>query len=77
MRIYGYRQKCGVAPWNFKPGLARSRGRYLCHGDNKENHQPLNSIEPLRLSMGIARDAGSWGREARLRAATTQVTHRR
>ncbi|MBK9445645.1 MAG: TonB-dependent hemoglobin/transferrin/lactoferrin family receptor [Betaproteobacteria bacterium] len=67
VRIYGAEVR---GAWNFKPGWRVDGAVAYAHGDNKENHQPLNSIEPLRLSMGIARDAGSWGAEARLRAAT-------
>ena len=67
VRIYGAEVR---GSWDFKPGWRVDGAVAYAHGDNKENKQPLNSIEPMRLSLGLARDAGSWGAETRLRAAT-------
>lgn len=66
VRIYGAEMR---GSWDFKPGWRVDGAIAYAHGDNKEDKQPLNSIEPMRMSLGLARDAGRWGAEARLRAA--------
>ncbi|MFC5300744.1 TonB-dependent hemoglobin/transferrin/lactoferrin family receptor [Azospira restricta] len=66
VRIYGAEAR---GSWDFMPGWRVDGALAYAHGDNQEDDQPLNSIEPMRLSLGLVRDAGSWGAEARLRAA--------
>lgn len=41
-------------------------------GTDKSTDQPLNSVEPTRLSLALAHDAGVWGTETRLRAASAK-----
>ncbi|MCK6405128.1 MAG: TonB-dependent hemoglobin/transferrin/lactoferrin family receptor [Rhodocyclaceae bacterium] len=67
VRIYGAEVR---GNWSFMPGWRVDGAIAYAHGDNQEDKAPLNSIEPLRASLGLVRDAGSWGAEARLRAAT-------
>jgi hemoglobin/transferrin/lactoferrin receptor protein len=69
VRIYGAEVR---GSWDFQPGWRVDGALAYAHGDNKENDQPLNSVEPLRASFGLVRDAGSWGAEARLRAAASK-----
>ncbi len=67
VRIYGAEAR---GSWDFQPGWRVDGALAYAHGDNQEDGEPLNSIEPLRASLGLVRDAGSWGAEARLRAAS-------
>lgn len=67
VRIYGAEAR---GSWDFQPGWRIDGAIAYAHGDNKEDNEPLNSVEPMRASFGLVRDAGSWGAEARLRAAT-------
>ncbi len=67
VRIYGAEVR---GSWDFQPGWRIDGAVAYAHGDNLEDKQPLNSIEPVRASFGLVRDAGSWGAETRLRAAT-------
>jgi hemoglobin/transferrin/lactoferrin receptor protein len=57
------------AAWDFIPGWRLDGASAYIYGDNDATHQPINSIEPTRFSLGLARDAGTWGAETRLRAA--------
>jgi hemoglobin/transferrin/lactoferrin receptor protein len=66
VRIYGAELR---ATWDIRPGWRLNGALAHAHGDNQEADQPLNSIEPTRLSLALVRDAGTWGAEARLRAA--------
>ena len=66
VRIHGAEAR---ASWDFQPGWSLSGALAYTHGENEQAGQPLNSIEPTRLSLSLLRDAGSWGAEARLRAA--------
>ncbi|HEX5803818.1 MAG TPA: TonB-dependent receptor, partial [Azospira sp.] len=66
VRIYGAELR---GSWDFAPGWRADGGIAYAHGTDEERRQPLNSVEPMRLTLGVARDAGSWGAEARLRAA--------
>ena len=66
VRIYGAEAR---AAWDFAPGWKLDGALAFAHGQNESTDQPLNSIEPARLTLGLARDAGAWGAEARLRAA--------
>lgn len=67
VRIYGAELR---GAWDFAPGWRIDGALAYAHGTDEERNTPLNSIEPLRASLGLARDAGAWGAEARLRAAT-------
>ncbi|MDC8758303.1 TonB-dependent hemoglobin/transferrin/lactoferrin family receptor [Janthinobacterium fluminis] len=66
VRIYGAEAR---ANWDIAPGWRGDAALALVHGSNEQDGQPLNSVEPARLSLGLLRDAGSWGAEARVRAA--------
>ena len=66
VRIYGAEIR---AAWDFMPNWRIDGALAYAHGTDEERNQPLNSIEPLRLSLGLAHDVGSWGAEARMRAA--------
>jgi hemoglobin/transferrin/lactoferrin receptor protein len=67
VRIYGAEMRAG---WDISPGWIINGAMAYTHGDNEEDGQPLNSVEPVRLSLALTRDAGTWGAEARMRAAT-------
>ncbi len=66
VRIHGAELR---GAWDFRPGWSLNGALAYAHGDNEEAGQPLNSIEPTRLSLALTRDAGTWGAEGRLRAA--------
>lgn len=66
VRIWGAEARVS---WDFMPGWNLNGALTYAHGDNKEINRPLDSIEPLRLSLAVTRDAGLWGAEGRLRAA--------
>lgn len=66
VRIYGAEFK---GSWDFAPGWRVDAGLAYAHGSNEETGQPLNSVEPMRLSSGISYDNSNWGAETRLRAA--------
>lgn len=65
-RIYGAEAR---AAWDVVPGWKVDGAIAYAHGENETANRPLNSVEPLRASLGLVRDAGAWGAEARLRAA--------
>lgn len=67
VRIYGAEAR---GSWNFTPDWRIDGAIAYAHGTDEDRDQPINSVEPLRASFGIARDAGEWGSEARLRLAT-------
>lgn len=67
VRIYGAELR---GAWEFSPGWRVDGGIAYAHGTDRDTDQPLNSIEPTRLSLALVRDAGTWGAEARLRAAS-------
>jgi hemoglobin/transferrin/lactoferrin receptor protein len=67
VRIYGAELR---GAWAFAPGWRVDGGIAYAHGTDRDTDQPLNSIEPTRLSLALVRDAGAWGAEARLRAAS-------
>ncbi|MDP3743765.1 MAG: TonB-dependent hemoglobin/transferrin/lactoferrin family receptor [Methylotenera sp.] len=60
------------AAWDFTPGWRLDGAVAYAHGTDESTDQPLNSIEPTRLTLGLAHDAGTWGAEARLRAAASK-----
>lgn len=66
VRIYGVEAR---GSWDFTPGWRTEGAFAFARGNDKTTELPLNSIEPTRLSLSLVRDAGSWGSEARLRAA--------
>lgn len=67
VRIRGFEMRGG---WDLAPGWKADGALAFSRGDNRQTGQPLNSIEPTRLSLALARDAGAWGAEARLRGAS-------
>ncbi|MBI2748367.1 MAG: TonB-dependent hemoglobin/transferrin/lactoferrin family receptor [Burkholderiales bacterium] len=66
VRIYGAELRMN---WDFAPGWTTGTSLALAQGTNEESGQPLNSIEPARLSASLARSFDTWGIEGRLRAA--------
>ncbi len=66
VRIYGAEAR---SQWDFASGWRLDGAIAYTHGQNESDHQPLNSIEPARLSIGLQRDMGEWGAEARVRSA--------
>lgn len=66
VRIYGAEVR---GSWDFKPGWRADGAIAYAHGTDEDRKQPVNSIEPLRASFGVAYDAGTWGADGRLRAA--------
>jgi len=65
-RIFGAEAR---ASWDFRPGWKVDGAMAYARGRNESAGQPLDSVEPMRLSLGLARNAGTWGGETRLRAA--------
>jgi hemoglobin/transferrin/lactoferrin receptor protein len=66
VRIYGAEARLA---WEFTPGWRVEGAIAYAHGTDESANQPLDTVEPARLFLALARDAGSWGAEARLRAA--------
>lgn len=66
VRIYGAEFR---GAWDFAANWRVDGAIAYAHGENTDSGLPLNSVEPLRLSLGIAYDVGQWGGEWRLRAA--------
>jgi hemoglobin/transferrin/lactoferrin receptor protein len=66
VRIYGAEAR---GAWTFVPGWHVDGGIAWAHGTDEESGQPLESIEPTRLTLALVRDVGRWGGEARLLAA--------
>ncbi len=67
VRIYGAEAR---ASWDFAPGWSAGGSLAWANGTNEQSGQPLDSVEPMRLSANLVRDFGEWGVEGRLRAAT-------
>lgn len=67
VRIYGAEAR---ASWDLAPGWTSTATLAWADGTNEETGQPLNNVEPMRLSASLARDWGPWGVEGRVRAAT-------
>lgn len=67
VRIYGAEVR---GAWAFAPGWRVDGGIAWAHGTDEEAGTPLESVEPTRLTLALAREAGDWGFEARLRAAS-------
>lgn len=66
VRIYGAEVR---ATWDFARNWRVDGALAYAHGENSDTGVPINSIEPLRASFGLAYDVGQWGGEWRLRAA--------
>lgn len=66
VRIYGAEFR---GAWDFAPNWRVDGAVAYAHGENTDSGAPLNSVEPLRLSLGLGYDVGQWGGEWRLRAA--------
>ncbi|MBI2960670.1 MAG: TonB-dependent receptor, partial [Betaproteobacteria bacterium] len=67
VRIHGLEARLA---WDFSPGWRVEGALARARGTDESAGQPLDTIEPTRLSLAFARDAGPWGAEARLRAAS-------
>lgn len=68
VRIYGAEAR---AAWDFTPGWKLDGAVAWARGENKSESEPLDSVEPLRASLGLIRDAGTWGVETRVRGAAS------
>lgn len=66
VRIYGTEAR---ANWIFTPGWRLQGAIAYAHGENETDDQPLNSVEPTKLSLSLVRDAVTWGAEANVRVA--------
>jgi len=66
VRIYGAEARFD---WEFARGWRTEGAFAYAHGTDESANQPLDTVEPLRGSLALIRDAGGWGAEARLRAA--------
>lgn len=66
VRIYGVEARFA---WEWAPGWRLDGAIAYAHGEDESADQPLDTIEPTRASLALVRDAGTWGGEARLRAA--------
>lgn len=66
VRIWGAETK---AAWELTRNWRIDGALAYAHGENTETGQPINSVEPLRASLGLNFDSGNWGSEGRIRAA--------
>ncbi|MCC6211706.1 MAG: TonB-dependent receptor [Burkholderiales bacterium] len=66
VRIYGAEARLS---WDFAPGWRLEGALAHAHGTDESAGEPLDTVEPTRLTAALVRDAGAWGAEARLRAA--------
>lgn len=66
VRIYGAEAR---AAWDFAPGWRVDTALAWARGTDEDSGEPINSVEPARLTMGLLHDAGTWGAEGRVRAA--------
>lgn len=66
VRIYGAEVR---GAWDFASNWRLDGGLAYAHGEDTDRNQPLNSIEPLKVTAGVTYDTGTWGSELRLRAA--------
>lgn len=58
--------------WPLGPGMTLHGALARANGRDEVRDQPLNSVEPTRLSFALAWNRGQWGGEARLRAAAAK-----
>ena len=66
VRIYGAEVR---GSWDFARNWRVDGAIAYANGEDTDRHQPLNSIEPLKGTFGLTYDTGTWGSEARVRAA--------
>ncbi len=66
VRIYGAEVRGG---WEFADNWRLDGAMAYARGSNEEAELPLNSIEPLRMTLGLAYDKNDWGAEGRVRMA--------
>lgn len=66
VRIYGAESR---ASWTFARNWRVDGAIAVARGENSDTGIALNSVEPLRASIGLAYGVGQWGGEWRLRAA--------
>jgi hemoglobin/transferrin/lactoferrin receptor protein len=66
VHIYGAEAR---AAWDFAPGWRVDGAVALARGTDESTGRPLDTVEPARYTLGLARDSGFWGTEARLRGA--------
>lgn len=66
VRIYGAELRTG---WTFAPGWQADAALAYAHGQDVKAQQPLDSVEPLRASLGLVYARSDWGAEGRVRAA--------
>lgn len=66
VRIHGAEARLA---WTFAPGWRAEGAIAHARGTDEAAGRPLDTVEPTRLSLALARDAGTWGAEVRLRAA--------
>jgi len=66
VRIYGAELRMA---WDLLSGWKLDGAVAWAHGENESSGEPLNSVEPARATLGLLRDAGVWGMEARMRGA--------
>ena len=66
VRIYGVEARLA---WDFARGWRAEGALAHARGTDESNDQPLDTVEPMRIAITLARDAGAWGAEARLRGA--------
>lgn len=65
-RIHGAEARLA---WEVAPGWQLQAAAAHARGTDQSSGQPLDSVEPTRAVLGVARDAGAWGAQAHLRAA--------
>lgn len=66
VRIYGAEMR---GAFNFAKNWRVDAALAYTHGTDEVRQQALNSVEPFRLSTGLAYELSHWGGEARVRAA--------
>lgn len=66
VRIYGAESR---ASWAFARNWRADGAIAYAHGENTDTGVAINTVEPLRLNLGLVYDVGQWGGEWRLRAA--------
>lgn len=66
VRIYGAETR---SSWTLAPSWQADFALAYSHGENQDNQQALNSIEPMRASAGLMYQTSAWGLETRIRGA--------
>lgn len=67
VRIYGGEARFA---WEFAPGWRLDGAVAHARGTDEASDRPLDSVEPTRYLLTLGRDAGGWGADATLRAAS-------